>query len=72
MQCGMALVPLVERMMALLKEQAVIFSDDTPVALQDTGKTRETRFWVYTGHSPPLIAYHHSATRAGKYPKAQL
>jgi transposase len=72
MQCGHALLPLVERRMALLKEQAVLFSDDTPVALQDTGKTRETRFWVYTGHSPPLIVYHHTETRAGKHPKAHL
>jgi transposase len=72
MQCGMALVPLVERMMALLKEQAVLFSDDTTVALQETGKTRETRFWVYTGHSPPLVVYHHTETRAGQHPKAHL
>lgn len=72
MQCGQALIPLVERMMVLLKEQAVLFSDDTPVALQETGKTRETRFWVYTGHSPPLIVYHHTSSRAGKHPKAHL
>lgn len=72
MQCGEALRPLVERMMVLLKQQAVLFSDDTPVALQDTGKTRETRFWVYTGHAPPLIVYHHTTSRAGKHPKAHL
>jgi hypothetical protein len=50
----------------------VLFSDDTTVALQETGKTRETRFWVYTGHSPPLIVYHHTETRAGQHPKAHL
>lgn len=58
--------------MELLKEQAVIFSDDTTVALQNSGKTRNTRFWVYAGHSPPLIVYHHTETRAGQHPKAQL
>jgi transposase len=72
MQCGQALMPVAERMMELLKEQAVIFSDDTTVALQNSGKTRNTRFWVYAGHSPPLIVYHHTETRAGQHPKAQL
>src|SRR5574337_1312890 len=48
------------------------FSDDTPVAVQDRGKTRETRFWVYAGHSPPIIVYDHTETRAGKHPKAKL
>jgi transposase len=72
LQCGVALKPLAERMLALLKQQAVLFSDDTTVAVQDLGKTRETRFWVYAGHSPPIIVYDHSETRAGKYPKAKL
>ena len=72
LQCGVALKPLVERMLVLLKRQAVIFSDDTIVAVQDRGKTRETRFWVYAGHSPPIIVYDHTETRAGKHPKAKL
>jgi len=72
MQCGMALRPLVLRLMELLKQQAVIFSDDTTVAVQDRGKTRETRFWVYAGHSPPIIVYDHTGSRAGKHPKALL
>ena len=71
-QSGLALRPLVERMLELLKQQPVIFSDDTPVALQAPGKTRETRFWVYAGHSPPIIVYDHTETRAGKYPQAKL
>lgn len=72
LQCGMALLPLVIRMMELLKQQAVIFSDDTTVALQAPGKTRETRFWVYAGHSPPIIVYDHTETRAGRHPQAKL
>lgn len=72
LQCGFALQPLAERMMAQLRQQAVIFSDDTTVAVQDRGKTRETRFWVYAGHSPPIIVYDHTETRAGKHPKARL
>ena len=72
MQCGQALMPLVERMLTLLKRQPVIFSDDTSVPLQAPGKTRETRFWVYTGHSPPIIVYHHTETRAGQHPQDQL
>ena len=72
MQCGVALKPLAERLLVLLKQQAVIFSDDTTVAVQDRGKTRETRFWVYAGHSPPIIVYEHTETRAGKHPKARL
>ena len=71
-QSGWQLQPLVERMLALLKQQPVIFSDDTTVAVQDRGKTRETRFWVYAGHSPPIVVYDHTETRAGKHPKAKL
>jgi transposase len=72
LQCGVALKPLTDRLLVLLKRQAVIFSDDTTVALQDRGKTRETRFWVYAGHSPPIIVYDHTETRAGKHPKTRL
>ena len=72
LQCGVALAPLVLRLLELLKEQPVIFSDDTPVQLQAPGRTRTTRFWVYTGHSPPLIVYDHTESRAGKYPEARL
>lgn len=71
-QSGWQLKPVVERMLALLKRQPVIFSDDTTVAVQDRGKTRETRFWVYAGHSPPIVVYDHTETRAGKHPKAKL
>jgi len=71
-QSGWQLKPLAERMLELLKQQPVIFSDDTTVAVQDQGKTRETRFWVYAGHSPPIIVYDHTETRAGKHPKAKL
>jgi transposase len=72
LQCGVALKPLTERLLVLLKQQAVIFSDDTTVAVQDRGKTRETRFWVYAGHSPPMVIYDHTETRAGKHPKDKL
>lgn len=72
LQCGFALKPLTDRLLVLLKQQAVIFSDDTTVAVQDRGKTRETRFWVYAGHSPPIIVYDHTETRAGKHPKTRL
>jgi transposase len=71
-QSGLALKPLTDRLLVLLKQQAVIFSDDTTVAVQDRGKTRETRFWVYAGHSPPIIVYDHTETRAGKHPKNKL
>lgn len=72
LHCGVALKPLTDRLLVLLKRQAVIFSDDTTVAVQDRGKTRETRFWVYAGHSPPIIVYDHTETRAGKHPKTRL
>jgi transposase len=72
LHCGVALKPLSERLLVLLKQQAVIFSDDTTVAVQDRGKTRETRFWVYAGHSPPIIVYDHTESRAGRHPKAKL
>jgi transposase len=71
-QSGWQLKPLAERMLERLKQQPVIFSDDTTVAVQDRGKTRETRFWVYAGHSPPIVVYDHTETRAGKHPKAKL
>ncbi len=72
LQCGVALKPLSDRLLVLLKRQAVIFSDDTTVAVQDWGKTCETRFWVYAGHSSPIIVYDHTETRAGKHPKGRL
>jgi hypothetical protein len=59
-------------MLELLKQQPVIFSDETTVAVQTPGKARETRFWVYAGYSPPIIVYVHTETRAGKHPKAKL
>jgi hypothetical protein len=71
-QSGWQLKPLADRMLELLQQQPVIFSDDTTVAVQSIGKTRETRFWVYAGHSPPIIVYDHTETRAGKHPKAKL
>ncbi len=42
------------------------------MAVQDRGKNRETRFWVYAGHSPPIVVYDHTETRAGQHPKAKL
>ncbi len=73
LQCGVALKPLSDRLLVLLKRrQAVIFSDDTTVAVQDRGKTRETRFWIYAGHSSSIIVYDHTETRAGKHPKGRL
>jgi len=55
-------------------ESDVLFTDDTPVALQDNnhspGKFRKARLWVYVrgGTGPPLTVYDFSMDRGKKRP----
>jgi len=55
-------------------ESSVIFTDDTPVALQDhqnnPGKFKKARLWVYVrgGTGPPLTMYDFSMDRGKKRP----
>lgn len=55
-------------------ENGVIFTDDTPVALQDhqnnPGKFKKARLWVYVrgGTGPPLTMYDFSMDRGKKRP----
>ena len=55
-------------------ESGILFTDDTPVALQDhhnnPGKFRKARLWVYVrgGTGPPLTVYDFSMDRGKKRP----
>lgn len=72
-----ALRPLWQRMKELLIARGVIFTDDTPVALQvkGTGKTVTGRMWVYVaagGAGPPLRVFEFTVDRSKKRPKEFL
>ena len=57
-----------------VQESGVLFTDDTPVALQDhqnhPGKFKKARLWVYVrgGTGPPLTVYDFSMDRGKKRP----
>jgi transposase len=68
--------PLYLQMKALLIARGVIFTDDTPVALQvkGHGKTVTGRMWVYVagGVGPPLRVFEFTVDRCKKRPKEFL
>jgi transposase len=69
------LVPVLTR---AVQESGILFTDDTPVALQDhqnhPGKFKKARLWVYVrgGTTPPLSVYDFSIDRGKKRPLAFL
>ncbi|MDX9980243.1 MAG: transposase, partial [Lentisphaeria bacterium] len=51
--------------------QGCIFTDDTPVRLQDKDKCREARVWTYVGglpNAPPYHIYQFSEDRSHRHP----
>lgn len=65
------LVPVLRK---AVQENGILFTDDTPVALQDhqsnPGKFKKARLWVYVrgGTGPPLTVYDFSMDRGKKRP----
>lgn len=70
---GVALQPLVERLMALLLERDVLHADETPVAQLDPGrgKTKRAYLWVYRSNvletGPPIVVFDYRESRAGRH-----
>ena len=59
-----------KRMLALIAEQSVVQADETPIQVQDKGKTRKAYMWVFLAQK--LLVYVFSPSRSGKTPSAVL
>ena len=69
-QCADVLSPLYDLMVGQVRVSKIIHTDDTPVKVQDRGRTqtRTGRFWVYLGdadHPYTVFAYTPSRSRDG-------
>lgn len=65
--------PLVELMHQRILQSKVIHTDDTTVPVQDVGKTKTGRLWVYIGdESSPYNLYQYTPNRKKEHPKAYL
>ncbi len=78
-RAGAAILPLVALMESEILKHGVIFTDDTPVKLQDKDVCKEARVWVYIGgkppdgnSDPPYIIYKFSEDRSHDHPKEFL
>jgi transposase len=67
-----AISPLENVFKMAVRENGIIFTDDTPIPLQvkGNGKTRKARLWVYVrgGPGPPLVSFDFSKDRSKKRP----
>ncbi len=76
MQTGEALRPIYDLMKAEILARGIIFTDDTPVQLQEKGKGRTVtgRMWVYVGGGvgPPYRVFDFTRDRRKKRPKEFL
>jgi len=73
--CGERVLPLFELMVERTLQQEVIFTDDSPVKLQQKGKCREARIWTYVGggpNAPPYHIYQFSEDRGHRHPETFL
>lgn len=73
--CGERVLPLFELMVERTLQQGVIFTDDSPVKLQQKGKCREARIWTYVGggpNAPPYHVYQFSEDRGHRHPEIFL
>ncbi len=69
------LAPLYAALKAEVLARSVLFTDDTPVALQvpGRGRTKQARLWVYRGDTgPPVAVYDFTADRCQERPLAVL
>jgi transposase len=55
---GERLLPLYYLMIDKIFESGIIYSDDTPVKLQQKKKCKEARIWAYVGGNPNAPPYH--------------
>jgi transposase len=74
-QCAEALQPLYDLMVDEVRASGVIHTDDTPVKVQDRGRTqtRTGRFWVYLGNDDhPCTVFTYTPSRSRDGPLAFL
>lgn len=70
---GVALQPLADRLVALLRERTVLHADETPVAQLDPGrgKTQRAYLWAYRSNAletgPPIVVFDYQRSRAGQH-----
>lgn len=75
---GVALQPLADRLAELLRQQACLHADETPVRQLDpgSGKTRHAYLWAYRSgvhHAgPPIVVFDYQTSRAGAHARAFL
>jgi len=70
-----AIDPLAKRIAELIREGAIIQTDDTPVKLRDGPRkgVSEARFWSYVGDRPhPYVACEFTPNRRGEHPRLWL
>ncbi|WP_377701206.1 IS66 family transposase [Pseudoduganella sp. UC29_71] len=75
---GVALQPLADRLAELLRQQACLHADETPVRQLDpgSGKTRHAYLWAYRSGvhdaGPPIVVFDYQTSRAGAHARAFL
>ena len=72
-QLGVALQPLVDRLVALLKAGQVLHADETPVQQLDPGqgKTKRAYLWAYRSNdlegAPRIVVFDYQTSRSGQH-----
>lgn len=75
---GVALQPLVDRLIGYLKQDDCLHADETPIAQLDPGrgKTRQAYLWAYRSNvfstGPPIIVFDYQLSRSGSHPSRFL
>lgn len=72
-QLGVALQPLVDRLVALLKQGKILHADETPVQQLDPGqgKTQRAYLWAYRSNdlegAPRIVVFDYQSSRSGQH-----
>mgnify|MGYP002621286781 FL=1 len=72
---GFHLQPLVDRLRALLRAQAVLHADETPLAVLDPGSGKTHRSYLFAYRStagPPVVVFDYATSRSGKHARQFL
>lgn len=72
---GERVLPLFRLMVERLLAGGCIFTDDTPIKLQNRKKCRQARIWIYVNalpNAPPYHVYAFTEDRGHRHPKAFL
>ena len=73
--CGVALQPLADRLREILREQACLHADETPVDTLDpgSGKTQQSYLFAYRSTAgPPIVVFDYASSRSGKHAREFL